>query len=66
MREPIATYYYSGEVGLEIYEWNDEYITYRDLPWDKWHRSKIYTDSSRAYFRWGNIRVHLDECVVTF
>lgn len=61
MNKPLAVYVISNNAGLAIYECNDEYVLFSD-PLGKMHRRKIYTDTNRAYFKCGNLRIHLDEC----
>ena len=58
----IASYVLSNCASLSITECNDEYITFID-PLGKFHHVKLYCDTDRAYFKWGNMRVHLDECM---
>ena len=62
--QPIAVYTICNTAGVQIVECNEDYVCYLD-PLGKWHRAKVYTNTSRAYFRYcdGWI-IHLDECMV--
>lgn len=57
----IAVYGLSNNYGLEIYECNDEYVLYGETN-GKIHRVKVYTETMRPYFKYGRMRIHLDEC----
>lgn len=59
----MAVYGLTNTASVQILECNDEFIYYLD-PLGKPHHAKIYTDTSRAYFRYcGGFRIHLDECL---
>ena len=67
--EKKSVAYYSGYNGVEIKEilyGIDDYVVFVSGVWNgnsKLHKSKIHYESDRPYFRYGNQRIHWDECL---
>lgn len=63
--------YHSSFAGIEIksIEYGiEDYIVFVAGAWcskKSVHKSKIYYDSNRPYFKYKGIRIHLDECIRT-
>lgn len=61
--------YYSGFGGIEIkaIEYGiDDYVVFMASAWrskHSMHKGKIYYNSSRPYFKYKDIRIHLDDCI---
>lgn len=65
MDMPTVAVYSMGYTGIEIKKIEygiEDYIIFVD-PENKVHRNKIYTSSERFYFKWGQFRIYLDECI---
>lgn len=67
----IATYYETAWTGIDIkgFEYGvDDKVIYEYInangKADK-HKTKVYTDTERAYFICNGKRIHLDECLRT-
>lgn len=71
-RATKAVAYFSGWGGLEIHgvEYGEEdYIYYVGNAWyggadgKTYHKTKIYYDTDRPYFKHNGARIRLDECI---